>query len=242
MEMPINNAGVDLLKEFEDFAKTKPGKPNIAHAYLCPAGVWTIAWGFTKGVREGETMTRAMADRRLAEELQEYVEPILRACAASGTETTDNQLAAMTCLAWNIGIAGFLRSTVLKCHIRGDHQAAARAFGLWNKAGGKVLNGLTRRRTAEAALYLKPADGEAPEPMPQKVDGESNLGRSPIVAGSTITAGTATVATVAEGARSFKDIRESLGDWLPVILVVVAIGAAGWVIWTRVKQRRGGWA
>ena len=57
-----------------------------------------------------------------------------------------------------------------------------------------------------------------------------------------IVALTATVATVAEGARSFKDIRESLGDWLPVILVVVAIGAAGWVIWTRVKQRRGGWA
>lgn len=238
MEMPINNDGIALLQEFESFAKTKPGKPNVAHAYQDMVGVWTIGWGFTKGVREGDTMTRAMADRRLAEELEEYVQPIRRACTG---ETTDNQLAAMACLAWNIGIAGFLKSTVLKCHNRGDYQAAARAFSLWNKAGGQVVRGLTRRRAAEAALYLKPMEGEA-EPMPQRVDGESNLGRSPIITGTSITAGTATVGVVAEGARSVKDIRESLGDWLPVVLVVIAIGAAGWVIWSRVKQRRGGWA
>lgn len=240
MSMPINDDGVALLKEFEDFAETKPGRPDIAHAYQDIVGVWTIAWGFTKGVEPGQRMTRVEADRRLGQELErEYVRPILAACTRT---PTDNQLAAMACLAWNIGINGFKKSTVLKNHNRGDFDAAARAFSLWNKAGGKVVRGLTRRRSAEAALYLKPDAGEVPEPMPQKVEAESSLARSPIITGSVVTSGTATIAVVSEAARGVKDIRESLGDWLPIIAIVAAVAIGGYVIWTRVMQRRGGWA
>lgn len=240
MSYPINAEGMALLKEFESFAQTRPGKPNVAHAYTDMVGVWTIGWGFTKDVKSGQTMTRAEADMRLADELHmEYVGPILDACKI---EPNENQLAAMACLAWNIGINGFKRSTVLKNHNRGDFDAAARAFGLWNKAGGKVVRGLTRRRAAESALYLKPVGGEKPHDMPQKVESESSLAKSPIITGSVVTSGTATIAVVSEAARGVKDIRESLGDWLPIVAVIAVVVVAGCIVWSRVKQRREGWA
>ncbi|MGM2623055.1 glycoside hydrolase family protein, partial [Bacillus cereus group sp. Bce039] len=87
------------------------------------------------------------------------------------------------------GHAAFLRSTVLRQHNAGNRQAAARAFGLWNKARNprtgplEVLDGLTARRQREAAMYLTSDADERPEPMPQAVDGESNLAKSPINAG-----------------------------------------------------------
>jgi lysozyme len=60
----------------------------------------------------------------------------------------------MVALAYNIGLAGFRRSSVLHHHNAGNKAAAGNAFRLWNKAGGKVLAGLTRRREAERLLYL----------------------------------------------------------------------------------------
>ncbi len=240
MTYPINDLGIALLKSFESFAQTFPADPDLAHAYWDSLGkVWTIGEGFTKGVKEGDTMTRDENDARLAKELDEgYIQPIIAACKVFPNE---NQLAAFGCLAWNIGINAFLKSTVLKAHNRGDFDAAARAFALWNKAGGKVVRGLTRRRAAESELYLTPIHG-LPEPMPQKVDAESSLARSPIIAGSSLTAGASTLAVVAESATQVKTIRESLGDWLPWVLVAVALGGAGWAIWTRWSQRKGGWA
>lgn len=238
----MNTEGYRLLKEFEGFAKVRAGSPNVAHAYPDPAtgaGPWTIGYGFTAGVKPGDTMTRSDADHRLIEEAERYERKVRAACTRQPTE---NESAAMTCLAFNIGLEGFKRSTVLKAHNRGDSQAAARAFGLWNKAAGKEMKGLTRRRAAESALYLKPVAGEAPGTMPQAVDGESRLVRSPIVQGSTLTAGTATVAVAAETARSVRDIRDSLADWLPYVLLVVAIGGAAWVGYSRWKQRSQGWS
>lgn len=229
--------GVELLKQFESFAKTKPGKPNLAHAYLDMVGVKTIAWGFTKGVEMGDTMTRAEADIRLAQELdEEYVQPILAACKVVPNE---HQLGAMACLAWNIGINGFKKSTVLKCHNRSDFNAAARAFSLWNKAGGKTVAGLTRRRAAEAVLYLTLIEGEEPEPMPQMVEAETSVAKSPIITGTVVTT---TLAAGAEAARSFEAIRDSLGVWMPYVALAAIVLVAGWVIWTRVVQRKKGWA
>lgn len=279
MKMPINDAGLAILEEFELFvphAYPDPYSPlgkalrkaGLWRAYLkspiqradmpealrsLSGAPWTIGLGFTKDVKEGDRMTRPQAMRRLAAELDEgYVEPIRRACTV---EPTDNQLAAMACLAWNIGIGwdpskpkpkgakdGFRQSSVLRAHNRGDHDAAARSFGLWNKAAGEVSSGLTRRRAAESALYLKPAEHDEALPMPQEVEPETRLTASPLISTTTLSTGAGTLAVAAEGARSARDIRDSIGDWLPWVLVAVAIGAGGYAIWTRVKQRRGGWA
>ena len=197
------------------------------------------------GVQPGDRMTREEGAARLAEELREYE----RAVEAAAGACNQHQFDALVCFAWNVGVAGMRGSSVIKAHRRGDFDAAARAFGLWNRSAGKVWPGLTRRRAAEAALYLEPVPDDVSDPvegpvqaMPQKVEPETSLARSPIITSTTLATGSGTVAVVAEAARGVKDIRESLGDWLPWVLVAVAIGACGFAIWTRWQQRRGGWA
>ncbi len=94
---------------------------------------------------------------------------------------TQPEFDALCSLTWNIGIAGMKKSSVVRLHNAGDKAAAARAFGLWNKSRGKVLPGLVRRRSAEAALYLAGSTE-----MPQAVDVEKPMVKSTtIIAGST---------------------------------------------------------
>jgi len=263
MTLPINKAGEKLLKRSEGLvlhAYPDPRSPlglglqraGLWRQYLgapiaredMPADIrgldgspWTAMYGDTLGIKEGDTFTKAEAEERLAERLaRDFVAPMLAACTR---KPTPNQLAAMACLAWNIGIGAFLKSTALRCHNRGDFPAAARAFGLFNKSRGKEDPVLVARRAEEAALYLTPEPEAEPAPVPQRVDPESSMARSPIV---TVTTGTATIGVAAEAARGVKDIRDSLGEWLPFAIVAALIGAAAYVVWQRVKQRRGGWA
>jgi lysozyme len=231
--MRVSARGRKLITDFEGFR---------AKAYRDVVGILTIGYGFTEGVSEGDTMTREQADSRLIHELAAYEQAVSQAAG----ECNQHQFDALCSFAWNVGIVGMKGSSVIKAHRRGDHQAAARAFGLWNKAGGKVFPGLVRRRAAEAAMYLEPmpddesAPVEGPEDeMPQRVDSESSLMRSPIVAGS---GGIGALTLAAEGARSVADIRDSLGDWLPYVLGAAVLALAGYLIWQRVKQRHGGWA
>ena len=236
----MNEAGLQLLKEFEGFR---------SNAYLCPAGVPTIGFGFTLGVKLGDKITKAQAEKRLKQELRAYEDAVLKACSI---EPNENELAAMTCLAWNIGISGFQKSSVIKAHNRGDHQAAARAFSLWNKAGGVVYAGLTRRRAAEAALYLTPMPDDVSDPvegpaldMPQAVDAEKPMTRSTIATAGTATAAVSTVSVVAQVSQEVRTIKDSIGDILPWVVMaaaVVAIGLGAFAVWERIKQRRGGWA
>jgi lysozyme len=205
----------------------------------------------------GQHMTPQQAEARLITELLGYEQAVLSGCTL---EPNQNQLDAMCSLAWNIGIAGFLRSTVLRAHNRGDFQSASRAFGLWNKAGGREWAGLTRRRAAEAALYLEPAPGlvqrvvegaipgaqagEVPPPppaqaMPQQIDHESGMGASAINRAATI-AGT-TAATVG-AVSSIKQSVSDLGGWVVPLLCVAVVALAGYIIWQRWQQRREGWA
>lgn len=291
----VNLAGIALLHEFESFvghaypdpysplgkALRKAGlwKRYLATPMELPADLiglsgapWTIGWGFTHGVRANDRMTRAEADHRLGYELQTYTDIVLQACTV---EPNDNELAAMVCLAWNIGVGwnparpkpkgakdGFRQSTVLRAHNRGDSAAASRAFRLWNKANGEVSAGLERRRAAESALYLRPAPAvavvptndepreiplEAPEdaPMPQSVDAESTFSQSPI-SRAAIGGGAATtlalVDQVAGTAASTKYSLSLLGDWLIPILLVLLLCALGYIAYTRIKQRKEGWA
>jgi lysozyme len=297
----LNAAGLALLHEFESWvghAYPDPYSPlgqalqkaGFWHKYLrAPFPIpgpmrelsgkpWTIGYGFTAGVREGDTMVRAEGDVRLQAELRIYIDIVLVACTRVPNE---NELAAMVCLAWNIGVGwdpsrpkpkgakdGFRQSSVLRAHNRGDVAAAARAFGLWNKAGGQVSAGLTRRRAAEGVLYLtelpqvvppSPAAAAAlphleqleeasavePAPMPQVVDGESKFSQSPINRASIAAGGSAGVAAVAEVARTMADVKtsaDSLGDWLLPLLLVAIVALCGYVVWQRIQQRKGGWA
>jgi len=218
-----------------------------AKAYIpVPGDVPTIGYGFTHGVQMGDTMAREEADTRLVTELVPYEQAVERGCT---NPPNQNEFDSMVLLCFNIGIGGFKKSTVLKCHNRGDHQAAARAFGLRNKSSGVVYAGLTRRRAEEAALYLTPTPDDVSDPvtaeMPQSVDAESSLTASPINRAGVVAGGTATVAAVSEAARTVSDVKysvSSLGDWLVPVLLVTVVALCGYMIWQRVQQRKGGWA
>lgn len=137
----INAAGLKIVKDSEGL---------VLKAYLCPAKVWTIGYGSTGAhVKPGMVITEARAEELLREDLTRFE----KAVAEAAPDATDNQFAAMVSLAFNIGIAAFLKSTVLRKHKAGDHHGAAEAFKLWNKGGGKVLPGLVTRRAKEAQLY-----------------------------------------------------------------------------------------
>ena len=141
----MSQAGIALLRSFEGFSPV---------AYPDPAtggDPWTLGYGFTRGVKPGDTITPDEAEERLKVEMAEFEGGVLKACARL---PSPNQLAAMTCLAYNIGLGAFQKSTVLRKHNSGETFAAANAFLLWNKAAGAVMRGLTRRREAERALYL----------------------------------------------------------------------------------------
>ena len=234
--MKTNQKGVATLIEFEGFRSS---------AYLCPAGVWTIGFGFTKGVKPGDKMTRSEAAERLKQELAEYEHAVDEACLITPNE---NEFSTMVCMAFNIGLAGFRKSSVLKAHNKGDKEAAARAFQLWDKAtvGGvkKTLPGLTRRRMAEAALYLEPVAIDEVE-MPQRIEPERTMADSSINRASVVAGGTATFAAVTQTLQAVNQVKaevDTMGNWLVPALLVAVVGLCAFVIWQRFDMRKRGLA
>lgn len=142
--MRINQAGIDLIKSFEGV--------RLA-AYRCPAGVLTIGVGHTgPDVHLKLVITLQEAEALLRGDLDHFEAAVAKAAPSA----TPNQAAAMISLAFNIGIGAFLKSSVLRHHNAGNPGAAANAFLLWVKGGGRKLPGLVRRRAAERKLYLTP--------------------------------------------------------------------------------------
>ncbi|MDF0540734.1 lysozyme [Sphingobium sp. H39-3-25] len=101
-------------------------------------------------VKRGMTITRDQSQQLLANDLRRFE----KAVNQHGGTMTQSQFDAMVSLAFNIGSEAFRKSTLLKKHLAGDFEGAAAQFSRWNKAVGKVLAGLVKRRAAEAALYL----------------------------------------------------------------------------------------
>lgn len=163
--------GRDLIASFEQ----GPGGGPALTPYLCPAGVLTIGYGRTKGVKPGDRLpSKVYAEIMLDEDLLAYAAEVDELVGSA--PTSQHERAALTSLNYNIGKGAFAKSTVLRLHKAGDKAGAARAFAMWNKAsvGGHLVEmpGLTRRRAAETALYLTPdSDGyvERVPAMPQAV-------------------------------------------------------------------------
>ena len=146
--MKTGERGLDLIKEFEGC--------KLA-AYQCPAGIWTIGIGSTHygdgtPVTKNRTLpTEKAAIALLAATIGQYE----KAVNAMTVELTQNEFDALVCLCYNIGAGNFLKSTLVKMLKAGDDKAEiAQQFLRWDKAGGKPLAGLTRRRNAEAELFL----------------------------------------------------------------------------------------
>ena len=139
--MKTSEEGLALIKKFEGCE---------LEAYQCSAGVWTIGYGHTKGVEEGMTITKDQAEQMLLEELVEYEVAV--------EEAVDNQLDqcmfdALVSWTYNLGPTNLNNSTMLKVLNAGEYDEVPAQIKRWNKAGGKVLQGLIRRREAEALLF-----------------------------------------------------------------------------------------
>lgn len=247
---PISKAGVYEIANSEGLR---------LRAYRCPAGRWTCGWGETDGVGPTTQWTKEYADERLCDSLGDLAEQVRVLCTDA---PTDNELAAMVSLAYNIGPTAFARSTVLRQHNAGNRQAAARAFALWNKARNprtgqlEVLHGLTARRAREAALYLEPDEGAPREPMPQVVDGETPMARSPINAGGAVAVGAGALTAATQAAEQLQEASGVLGSvnasvhqvaefvgLPPGMLLALALVAVGvMVMRQRRRQRSEGWA
>ncbi|HDC4530752.1 lysozyme [Enterobacter asburiae] len=145
--MQTSDKGIAMIKEFEGCKLT---------AYQDSVGVWTIGYGWTqpvdgKPIRAGMTINQETAERLLKTGLVSYESDVSRLVKVG---LTQGQFDALVSFTYNLGARSLSTSTLLRKLNAGDYAGAADEFLRWNKAGGKVLNGLTRRREAERALFL----------------------------------------------------------------------------------------
>ena len=146
--MKTSQSGISLIKGFE-------GKR--LNAYYDSVGVWTIGFGTTRypigtQVKKGDTCTELQAELYLKNDLVKFENAINRLVKVP---LNQNQFDALSSFTYNLGETNLSSSTLLKKLNAKDYAGTADQFPRWNKAGGKVMNGLTRRREAERNLFLK---------------------------------------------------------------------------------------
>lgn len=149
--LAVGPLGIALIKRFEGCARRRAD--GLIEAYPDPGtggAPWTIGWGATgPGIVPGTVWTQARCDARLESDLARYASEV--AAALGGAPTTQAQFDALVSFHYNTGAID--RATLTRKHLAGDHGGAAAQFARWNRAGGRVLAGLVRRRAAEARLY-----------------------------------------------------------------------------------------
>lgn len=149
--MKINDAGLKLIKSFEGCRLT---------AYQDSVGVWTIGYGHTSGVKQGQKITQAQADDFLKKDIAKFE----KAVNSIKQDFNENQFSALVSFAYNCGTGNLNKL----CLGRTKAQIAVKMLE-YNKAGGKVIAGLTRRRKAENALYNTPMNDQAIYELPKRV-------------------------------------------------------------------------
>lgn len=151
--------GIALIHAFEGFARLLPD--GRVQAYPDPGtggAPWTIGWGSTtdeqgKPITPGTIWTRQKADRRFAQHLGQFEREVIAALGSAVHSTSQPQFDALVSFHYNTGAIG--RATLTRLHKAGQYAKAADEFLRWNRAGGRVMAGLTRRRKAERAMYLE---------------------------------------------------------------------------------------
>ncbi|MEL6491394.1 MAG: lysozyme [Cyanobacteria bacterium J06634_6] len=137
-----NANGLLLIKSFEGLR---------LRAYRDAVGIWTIGYGTTRGVKPGMVISTDEAVKFLQEDLARFEKSIN---SAVKVPINDNQFSALASFTYNVGPGAFRSSTLLRLLNQGNIRGAADQFPRWDKAGGRALAGLTRRRNAERLLFL----------------------------------------------------------------------------------------
>lgn len=137
----MSELAIKLIKKYEGCSLVP---------YLCPAQIWTIGWGDTAKKDMGP-ITQERADEMLKLRVINLAVQVNKLVTVS---INKNEEAALISFAFNVGIGALSKSTLLKCLNAGLRLEAAEQFLRWDKAGGRVLKGLTKRRTEERAIFL----------------------------------------------------------------------------------------
>lgn len=144
--MNLGTKGIELIKSYEGCR---------LQAYLCPAGAWTIGWGHTAGVYEGQVITQEEADRLFLEDVKIYANAVDK--YQERFNFTQNQFDALTSFVYNCGV-GSLANVMSVCNTKKE---IAEECKLYNKGiGGVVLAGLVRRREEEYQLFMSDMENE----------------------------------------------------------------------------------
>jgi lysozyme len=217
--MNDNQATVDLIKEFEGFR---------ANAYRDAVGIWTIGYGTTAmagvGIKPamGMTISQSDAEAYLCATLNKFAVQIAPAITAPINE---NEFGAFVSLAYNIGPGAFKKSSALREFNAGNKKKAADAILLWNKAGGKVLRGLTRRREAERKLFLTPANGD-----------KQTSDRSTVLKSTTVQASAAQIVTGVTAAGTAVGALDGTAQIVALAFAGIVILAGLWIMRERIKK------
>ena len=147
-DLKMKTKDLNIIKEFEGLRLS---------AYDDSVGIQTIGYGTTRypngnKVKRGDKITLEQAEQYLRHDLTKFEDDVN---SLVKVPLTQNQFDALTSLVYNIGSGAFSKSTLLKKLNAKDYKGAADQFLVWNKAGGRTLQGLVNRRTKERQLFLK---------------------------------------------------------------------------------------
>ena len=246
--MKLSDNGLRLITSFEGYhAKQEDGS---CKAYRCPAGVWTCGWGCTDGVDAHTHWSKAEAEEKFRNELEQFVAAVIRHVKVP---LNQNEFDALVSFAYNLGEGTLMKSSVLKLLNKEKRIEAAKAFNAYIKARDpkdnnrlRTLKGLVSRRAREAAMFLKPMEQPAEPYMPQSVVAEKSVARkvTEAVAGTTVGAtvvnqavpeipvpslpsppSVEAVTQWQNAAETLNNFAHSKGFWIAVcgILIVVAL-------------------
>lgn len=222
--MNLSQRGLELICSFEGYHTALPDGGCKAYLdKLAKPHIWTIGYGCTEGIYEGLVWTKDQAEAAFRRELAKHEQFVTQIVTVP---LNQNEFDALVSFCYNLG-PNNLRTLVANRLNKNKRMETAKAFALYDKAGGKVYRGLVRRRYAEAALFAEPMpeELEASPHMPQVVDAAKepmSPGTKAAIAG---TAGSAGTAIVSNPPPVVADTVSNIGAWQGIGRAVAAMGA-----------------
>lgn len=235
--MQISDKGLSLIKRYEGLR---------LKAYLCPANVWTIGYGHTHQVKKDDEITEDIATEYLKKDVrwaQSAVDKYVK------VELDQHQYDALVSFIFNCGAGAFRKSTLLGMLNEGNYSGAANQFRRWNKAKGRVLRGLTRRRADEAELFSDHSD----DGMPQAIDAPKV--KTKLNSKTNWAAGAGSIGVIASQADNIGkvidkvtnvtdkggDLADKVGGLsaagiLPIVAIVLVVGLFAFIMYERNKK------
>lgn len=236
----ISDQGIELIKRFEGLHKVQ--EDGTISSYRCPAGKWTVGWGSCKGVRSGMKITVTEAEDRLAADIREHEHFVKQYVTVP---LTQGQYDALVSFVFNLGGGSFRKSTLLKKLNTGLYDDVPEQLMRWNKArvDGRLtpLKGLTRRRSAEAAIFsadAKFASDVGGPVAPQRISSNATkpLTQSKTMAGAGIAGAATALGEIAPQIEALVPYSDSM----KTIFLLCAVGGIALAAYSRFKDHKDG--